>query len=323
MKTYFAYRLPHSATEHFVKGDLIKRESIATVMGRGIVICDFRSENIYQLENIEPTTPDEWNYHYSKRENQHTTFDEYRKAFDQLQIEIKTGRFDKIVLTKVKELTHEKDPLHIFSKIEQHYHNTFNYILSSPELGTWIGATPEMLCEIEDEKVTAISLAGTKTATEKWTNKEIEEQLYVTSFIEKTLKDLHCTQIDIDGPHNINAGPVVHLYTKITANLLSRESWRKVIDDLHPTPATCGIPALKSKAFIKDVENHDRSIYTGFIGVFNEDSKKCFVNLRCMEMFEESATLYVGGGITAASNVDKEWEETERKSKTLERFLTD
>src|SRR5690606_25721016 len=97
--------------------------------------------------------------------------------------------------------------------------------------------------------------------------------------------------------------------------------WRKVIADLHPTPATCGIPAVKSKEFIRDIESHDRFIYTGFIGVFSDESKKCYVNLRCLEIFADSAVLYVGGGITASSTLEKEWLETERKAETLSRFL--
>ena len=184
-----------------------------------------------------------------------------------------------------------------------------------------MGATPEKICEVEGNKATAISLAGTKVNGESWTDKEIEEQLYVTRYIEEKFKNLHCSNLKIDGPHNVQAGPVIHLQTTISCELLSREIWRKVIEDLHPTPATCGIPAVKSKSFIRDIEKHDRSIYTGFIGIFGDENKKCYVNLRCMELLENEAVLYVGGGITASSDLDREWEETERKAQTLEKFL--
>ena len=36
-----------------------------------------------------------------------------------------------------------------------------------------------------------------------------------------------------------------------------------------------------------------------------------------MEVFQQAVCLYVGGGITAGSDPDKEWEETELKSRTL------
>lgn len=321
MNTYFAYRLPHESEVHFLKGDLVRRDSLTEIYGRGILICDFHSENIFQLENIEEITAEQWQFHYSENKKESTTFEAYQAAFEELQENIKTGRFEKIVLTKAKVIQKTIDPMKVFNQLKKNYLNTFNYMLSSPELGTWMGATPEMLCEIEGQKVSAVSLAGTKIKSETWTDKEIEEQLYVTRFIKERLKNLHCRNIHVDGPHNIQAGPVMHLQTTVTCELLSKEVWRKVLDDLHPTPATCGIPAVKSKQFIRDIEDHDRSIYTGFIGVFGENSKKCFVNLRCMEVFKDKVILYVGGGITGASDIDREWQETERKAQTLEKFL--
>lgn len=320
-KTYFAYRLPHSSEVKYLKGDLVQRENITELMGRGIVLCDFHSEMIYQLENTEECDISEFQNHYSNRNNTNTSKETYSQSFERLQAEMEGGRFDKLVLTKIKEVPLSQDAKELYNKLNKTYLNTFNYYLSSPELGSWMGATPETLCEIKGDQVMAVSLAGTKKPDESWTDKEIEEQIYVTRYIEDKLQDLHCSNIEVDGPHSISAGPVQHLNTVITGTLLSREIWRKVIEDLHPTPATCGIPAKTSKDFIKDLEDHDRSIYTGFIGVFGDESKICFVNLRCMELFEDRATIFVGGGITKASTLEKEWQETERKASTLERIL--
>ena len=46
-----------------------------------------------------------------------------------------------------------------------------------------------------------------------------------------------------------------------------------------------------------------------------------YVNLRCMKIYNNSASLFVGGGITASSIPKKEWEETELKAKTLLNIL--
>lgn len=290
-------------------------------MGRGIVICSFHNDIICQLENIEKISASEWVTYYSNRQGQDTNKVEYEKYFTSVKKAIGQGRFEKVVLTKCKKVATDRVPMNIFHQLNRDYLNTFNYILSCPNLGSWMGASPEMLCEIEDDEVTAISLAGTKSAEEDWTNKEIEEQLYVTRFIQSKLRDLHCSSIEVDGPHNIQAGPVMHLKSIIKGKLISREAWRKVIEDLHPTPATCGMPAKTSQEFISSVEQHDRSIYTGFIGLFGEDKKQCFVNLRCMEFFEDQAVLFTGGGITKDSELEREWQETERKAGTLEKYL--
>jgi isochorismate synthase len=42
-----------------------------------------------------------------------------------------------------------------------------------------------------------------------------------------------------------------------------------------------------------------------------------YVNLRCAQIIGDRLFLYLGGGFTADSDPEKEWEETENKSKTL------
>ncbi|UKN01386.1 chorismate-binding protein [Paracrocinitomix mangrovi] len=320
--TYFAYRLPHESDIHFLKGTITKRSSIVDVLGRGIVISDFRSENIYQIENIEPCSEKEFEFYFKDPHDKTLTFENYEIGFNKLLAELKSGRFDKVVYSKTKVVDTKIDIIETYKSICKAYLNTFNYILSSEETGVWMGASPELLCEIEDNNIKAVSLAGTKKAEEKWTNKEIQEQLYVTRYIEDKFREMHCRNINIEGPKNISAGPIEHLKSEISAEMMSRESWRKMIESLHPTPAICGIPTKKSMELIQEVEAYKRFLYTGYIGVFTDEFKKCFVNLRCMQLHKNQATLYVGGGMTKDSDINREWDETERKASTLERFIS-
>ena len=102
----------------------------------------------------------------------------------------------------------------------------------------------------------------------------------------------------------------------------------QLLNKLHPTPAVCGLPKETAKNFILEHEGYDRSFYTGFLGEINLNSggeksanTHLFVNLRCMELFEDKAVLFVGGGITNDSNNEKEWEETVAKSSTMKAIL--
>ena len=88
---------------------------------------------------------------------------------------------------------------------------------------------------------------------------------------------------------------------------------------MHPTPAICGTPTKKAREFIEQHEGYDREFYTGFLGVLGasgEDSS-LYVNLRCMKIDHGIASIYVGGGITAASDTQAEWIETENKLHTM------
>ena len=60
-----------------------------------------------------------------------------------------------------------------------------------------------------------------------------------------------------------------------------------------------------------------RNFYSGYIRVETEDFIQYFVNLRCAQFFENYAIIYVGGGITAESSPEKEWQETELKAEAI------
>ncbi|HUN02359.1 MAG TPA: chorismate-binding protein, partial [Niabella sp.] len=42
-----------------------------------------------------------------------------------------------------------------------------------------------------------------------------------------------------------------------------------------------------------------------------------YINLRCMQVGKDKIAIYTGGGITAASDAEEEWQETILKSKTV------
>jgi isochorismate synthase len=78
------------------------------------------------------------------------------------------------------------------------------------------------------------------------------------------------------------------------------------------------MPKMEALAFIQQHEGYDREFYSGYLGPVNlEGETHLFVNLRCMKIQNNSATLYAGGGITEDSEPEKEWQETEMKCQTM------
>ena len=91
----------------------------------------------------------------------------------------------------------------------------------------------------------------------------------------------------------------------------------EIVKALHPTPAVCGYPTEKAREFILANESYDRQYYTGFCGLVEENKLDLYVNLRCMQLKEGKAHLYVGGGITKDSNPESEFAETQHKAQTM------
>ena len=87
---------------------------------------------------------------------------------------------------------------------------------------------------------------------------------------------------------------------------------------LHPTSAVCGMPKLSALQFIEQNEHLNRGLYSGYLGPVNMGGiSKLYVNLRCMQLFDQSAKLYAGAGITFDSIPEREWDETTLKCHTL------
>ena len=110
---------------------------------------------------------------------------------------------------------------------------------------------------------------------------------------------------------------VKHLISYLSFLLKYNTQLSELIHSLHPTPAVCGIPLESSRNYILKNEGYNRDFYAGYIGLETPDFDKYFVNLRCARLYNNGALLFVGGGITAQSNPQKEWTETELKAKFI------
>lgn len=245
----------------------------------------------------------------------------YLKTVQKLIDTLNSGELQKVVLSRVIQTeTGGIDVGNVFGQLEQKYPDAFVYLMHLPRRGTWTGATPETLLKVRDGFAKTMALAGTMPfGSVNWTDKEREEQQLVTDYIEQALFEEGISGFQKFGPFTLKAGELAHLKTtfQIPMTELTNRTG-SLIARLHPTPAVCGLPKAQAFELIQEVEKHQRKLYTGFLGPWNLNGESAlFVNLRCARLEKSSASLFVGGGITAASNAEAEWEETENKAKTL------
>lgn len=243
-----------------------------------------------------------------------------------------SGAFKKVVLSR-KEIIDlpNFDLVSVFKKLIYTYPDAFCYCWYHPKIGLWIGATPERLLKASKKKFFTMALAGTQnyqdTIDVAWEKKEMEEQQFVTDFILDNIKSL-TREVAISSPYTLKAGGVLHIKTDIEGKLNKDSNMKQVVSVLHPTPAVCGLPKESARNFILENEKYDREYYTGFLGEinkkeFSKDTSKTdlYVNLRCMQITNKEAHLYVGCGITKDSIPENEWKESVNKSMTMKRVL--
>ncbi|SDS23392.1 chorismate-binding protein [Christiangramia echinicola] len=360
-KPFVAYRKPGSES---VKALLQTDSEIyysKDLSESGFVFAPFNSEansyiipveksEILVYENIEVDTVEVENslngvdFEYME-EDQKRHENLVQKGIDH----IKEGDFKKVVLSR-SEIVQvlDPDPIRIFKRLLSSYSHAMVYVWFHPETGVWLGATPETLLKAERNKFKTMALAGTqlfKGETDvEWETKEVEEQLFVTDYILKSLEKLQNVEnIQASRPYSARAGNLLHICTDISGHLTDPEYLKDLVKALHPTPAVCGLPKEKALHFILENEDHSREFYSGYLGEINLKTEQkrnsnrrnqenqqftsilkqtdLFVNLRCMKLKDGNATIFVGGGVTKGSNAGDEWMETVNKSQTMKAVL--
>lgn len=307
---------------------------------KGFVIAPFRINEECPIVLIQPDKIDrEFSIEENLEKSESDSFTEeslyefcttdYADCFGKFINSLNNKEFDKLVLSR--NLTLNKlsgfSPALAFTTACQRYIHSYVYLCYTPQTGVWLGSTPEIILAGGENEWNTVALAGTQPLQDGklpqiWDEKNRKEQDYVSSYIRQQLLSLEIHSIE-NGPYPAYAGALSHLKTDFRFSLNNNEGLGDILQLLHPTPAVCGLPKEKAYQFILENEGYDRKYYSGFVGWLDPEGRTdLYVNLRCMHIEDNSLTLYAGGGILSSSELNDEWQETEKKLQTMKRIIS-
>ncbi len=322
-QTFLAYSLP-GTTDHYVAtvADSIQLAGEDVDKKVDFVLRPFTSSNEVSLGfrilaeskntpfNLEP---------YSDCNILDTTKESYRDSFRTIRSEIQQGLVEKAVLSRCKSVTHQSlDIYKLFRELNRRYESSFTYVVSDPNIGIWMGSTPELILARNRTCYTTTAVAATRPvsqqASREWNTKEKAEHEFINRYLREEFDKAGINYMMSDVSEVI-AGPVMHLSNEIRLGL--EHDPKVLMDILHPGPALSGYPTQKAINLIAKIESHQRRFYTGYLGLVRATDLQLYANIRCMQIYNDQCTLYLGGGITIDSEYESEWVETENKAKTL------
>jgi len=328
---FICYRLPNNQEIMTVSG--VSRFTTTQELNENtFIICPFTSSqkvleisNNMPLQGIKLNNTKKW--HVKHVEYHEINKKDYLKLVKKAIHEISCNHLSKVVVSRQIKIHLNTDfqPIEFFLKICSKYPNAFALMCSTPEYGTWFGASPELLVSSNNGHYEIFSLAGTfdeskMIFSESQKSKNEKEQEIVSKFIREKLLANNLSFIET-GPEIFSAGNISHLKTVFHINNLEKKDICFACE-LHPTPAVCGYPFKEAYEFIINNETNQRELYGGFSGPYHSaNNYNFFVNLRCMKLLENEAILYAGGGILGESDPELEWQETENKLNTLRSLI--
>ncbi len=313
------FRFPNKSKINMIQGFAEAKPNFNKVQN-AFVLRSFDSNKSYVITQAN-SNPDLTQLPKNKKTS--TSKSSFLKYVNAIKAAIKKSEFEKVVAAKgvciSKPLYY--DALSHFQQALKYKEAFVCLVFIENEL-CWLCATPELLLKTTANYIETFSLAGTVKEKTNFTNKEIIEQSIVTKDILEKLEKSSELKKPTVSSKIITNGNLKHLLAEIKAKKKRKVKWQKIADILHPTPATAGYPVDKALSFIAEKEKLERDFYSGYVGEVKNNNAKLFVNLRCVEITSKNLFFYGGCGITAGSDPEKEWLETEHKIDILRELIS-
>ena len=254
----------------------------------------------------------------SKLEKFPISFEEYRKSFDYIQEQIKSGNSYLLNLTAKTKIKTSLSLDEIYENIDAKFKLRFQN-----NKDDFVCFSPERFVEIKKNKISTYPMEGTIDANipnaQARILGDIKEMAEHTMVVDLLRNDLGIvgSKVRVDKfryVEKINAGnkKLLQVSSKISANL--QNNWHENIGDIItsilPAGSITGTPKKKTVEILNRVEDYDRSFYTGIFGVFDGINLDSSVMIRFIEANKDGQMFYKsGGGITIDSNVLNEYQE--------------
>ena len=244
---------------------------------------------------------------------------------------IKIGDIFQVVLSQRFEAKLSKDPIDIYKKLRVTNPSPFMFFFNFPDFQI-IGASPEILVRLRDNKITVRPIAGTRPRGKNY----IQDKFYEKDLLndKKELSEhlmlLDLGRNDAGKVSKINTvkvtesftierySHVMHIVSNVTGVYNNKYSKFKSLLAGFPAGTVSGAPKIRAMEIIDQLEKTKRKVYAGGIGYFsaNGEFDTC-IALRTAMVKNKKFYVQAGAGIVADSVPIKEYEETVNKAKAL------
>ena len=287
-----------------------------------LFVSSFGSHELQVLCSA-PSAEEPWAYLESRRAEltwlpkECADFTQFSNQVEWVKQGISQGDFEKLVLARcaAAQRSSELSLNQRWKAMRERHSQAMSFAYYQPDLGLWMGSTPEHLLQWENGEGRILAMAGTLKAGENWSNKEQLEQSVTGRFIEETLTGLGIG-FQVDALQETQYGNLRHLRCEYRFNI-ELSGLQALLEMLNPTPAVAGYPQADAMQALRSSILFDRGAYAGVLGAWKDQSLQAWVQLRCARLSQHGTWLYAGAGVNSGSDARKEWEETQSKMESL------
>ena len=257
--------------------------------------------------------------------------EEYKQAVDDVIRYIIEGDIYITNMTQQLKVKSDKKPLDVFYNLRENNPSPFGGYMDYGDFQI-VCASPERFLKMKQGHVNTRPIKGTRKRGET-----SEEDLFMRRELENSEKDKSELLMIVDLERNdLNRvcrpgsvkvtelftveeyATVFHLVSDIEGELEEGKTVMDLLEAAFPGGSITGAPKYRAMEIIDELENNQRNLYTGSIGYLTLDGD-CDFNIVIRTALHKDGMYYlgVGGGITAESDLEFEYEETLQKAKAV------
>lgn len=254
--------------------------------------------------------------------------DKFSNIVNKAKKYIHDGDIFQVVLSRKFAFDVTGDNLTLYKTLRKLNPSPYMYHLKQ-DRKTIIGASPEMLVRITDDKVETFPIAGTRKITDdEEKNQQLADELIHD---EKELAE-HTMLVDL-GRNDIGKvckygtvrpeslmqikrfSHVQHIVSHVVGNLAPENDMFDAFQAVFPAGTVSGAPKVRAMQIIDELETEARGPYAGAVGYFSYNGC-CDFAIAIRSIFIENNKGFVqsGAGIVSDSVAENEFKETEHKA---------
>ncbi|MBT0962475.1 anthranilate synthase component I [Denitromonas iodatirespirans] len=255
----------------------------------------------------------------------------FKAAVQRAKDYIVEGDIMQVVLSQRMSKPFAASPLALYRAIRTLNPSPYMFFFNFEDFHV-VGASPEILVRLEDDKVTLRPIAGTRP---RGANEEEDLALEKDLLGDEKERAEHVQLLDL-GRNDVGRvaavgsvrvtdqfaierySHVMHIVSNVEGRLREELNALAVLRASFPAGTVSGAPKVRAMEIIDELEPVKRGMYagaSGYIG-FHGDMDLC-INIRTAVLKDGQLHVQAGAGIVADSNPDAEWVETRNKARAM------
>ncbi len=288
-------------------------------------------ENLIFLSNYNSTHLDKINNKVKTKVKSNISKQKFLSNVKKAKKYIKIGDIFQVVLSQRFETKLSKNPIEIYKKLRKTNPSPFMYFFNFKDFQI-IGASPEILVRLRNNKVTIRPIAGTRPRGRNKKQdlffekdllndkKELSEHLMLLDLGRNdTGKVSKINTVKVTESFSIERySHVMHIVSNVEGVFNNKYSKFETMLSGFPAGTVSGAPKIRAMEIIDELETTKRKVYAGGIGYFsaNGEFDTC-IALRTAVAKNKKFYVQSGAGIVADSKPQNEYLETVNKAKAL------